>query len=204
MTGSDNGPELEPEPEPAALQTPLTGPGTDTTGHWHTHNTIHKILVRCQLQYAATSLHIAPIFGSRVEHAAPFAFNHLTGGFNRPTYNVFPSDALCAQTVLGIWRRLKFLTHTCSSGIVHSDEFSHSRLDVIPEQRSDNRGSFYFIFISPPSPPPFQPQIHSSSLQEYEKCYELVHNTVPHAKNIPSNPSSGESLRSLCPVLGAS
>jgi 4'-phosphopantetheinyl transferase len=31
--------------------------------------------------------------------------------------------------------------------------------------------------------------------EEYEKCYELIHNTVPHAKNIPSNPSSGESLR---------
>jgi len=33
--------------------------------------------------------------------------------------------------------------------------------------------------------------------EEYEKCYELVHNTVPHAKNIPSNPSSGESLRQI-------
>jgi len=33
--------------------------------------------------------------------------------------------------------------------------------------------------------------------EEYEKCFELVHNTVPHAKNIPSNPSSGESLRQI-------
>jgi len=33
--------------------------------------------------------------------------------------------------------------------------------------------------------------------EEYEKCYELVHNTVPHAKNIPSNPTSGESLRQI-------
>ncbi|KAI0298978.1 hypothetical protein B0F90DRAFT_1729736 [Multifurca ochricompacta] len=33
--------------------------------------------------------------------------------------------------------------------------------------------------------------------EEYEKCYELVHNTVPHAKSIPSNPSSGESLRQI-------
>ncbi|KAF8266081.1 hypothetical protein EI94DRAFT_1702017 [Lactarius quietus] len=33
--------------------------------------------------------------------------------------------------------------------------------------------------------------------EEYEKCYELIHNTVPHAKNIPSNPSSGESLRQI-------
>ena len=37
----------------------------------------------------------------------------------------------------------------------------------------------------------------SSCPKEYEKCYELIHNTVPHAKNIPSNPSSGESLRSF-------
>jgi 4'-phosphopantetheinyl transferase len=36
-------------------------------------------------------------------------------------------------------------------------------------------------------------------LKEYEKCYELIHNTVPHAKNIPSNPTSGESLRSFAP-----
>ncbi|KAN0136564.1 hypothetical protein V8E53_005611 [Lactarius tabidus] len=35
------------------------------------------------------------------------------------------------------------------------------------------------------------------STEEYEKCYELIHNTVPHAKNIPSNPSSGESLRQI-------
>jgi hypothetical protein len=34
-------------------------------------------------------------------------------------------------------------------------------------------------------------------LKEYEKCYELIHNTVPHAKSIPSNPNSGESLRSF-------
>ena len=40
-------------------------------------------------------------------------------------------------------------------------------------------------------------------LKEYEKCYELIHNTVPHAKNIPSNPSSGESLR-WSPRLGPS
>ncbi|KAI9435831.1 hypothetical protein H4582DRAFT_2168386 [Lactarius indigo] len=33
--------------------------------------------------------------------------------------------------------------------------------------------------------------------EEYEKCYELIHNTVPHAKNIPANPSSGESLRQI-------
>jgi len=33
--------------------------------------------------------------------------------------------------------------------------------------------------------------------EEYEKCYELIHNTVPHAKNIPSNPNSGESLRQI-------
>jgi 4'-phosphopantetheinyl transferase len=37
----------------------------------------------------------------------------------------------------------------------------------------------------------------TTRLKEYEKCYELIHNTVPHAKNIPSNPTSGESLRSL-------
>ena len=37
-------------------------------------------------------------------------------------------------------------------------------------------------------------------VKEYEKCYELVHNTVPHAKNIPSNPTSGESLRPLSSV----
>ncbi|KAH9986196.1 hypothetical protein BJV74DRAFT_542271 [Russula compacta] len=33
--------------------------------------------------------------------------------------------------------------------------------------------------------------------EEYEKCFELVHSTVPHAKNIPSNPTSGESLRQI-------
>lgn len=51
-----------------------------------------------------------------------------------------------------------------------------------------------FFFLLPPSP---------TLSKEYEKCYELIHNTVPHAKNIPSNPSSGESLRWL-PRLGPS
>jgi hypothetical protein len=34
----------------------------------------------------------------------------------------------------------------------------------------------------------------STIFKEYKRCYELFHNTVPHTKSIPSNPSFGESL----------
>ncbi|TFY66781.1 hypothetical protein EVG20_g4319 [Dentipellis fragilis] len=33
--------------------------------------------------------------------------------------------------------------------------------------------------------------------EEYERCYELIHKTVPHARTIAHNPTSGESLRQI-------
>ena len=59
------------------------------------------------------------------------------------------------------------------------------------EVTTEVRSSFHFFFFCPIS------VLAAHRQKEYEKCYELIHNTVPHAKNIPSNPSSGESLRSL-------
>ncbi len=66
--------------------------------------------------------------------------------------------------------------------------------EVTTEVRDKSFSRFFFSIIL----------LNPSSLKEYEKCYELIHNTVPHAKNIPSNPSSGESLRSPFLRLGPS